>query len=211
MEPKGLSKRSHPGHAHRVGRRGEPRLPAAVAVLVAIALYALLPQSLLLGSRLLIPVFEAALLVAVLVIRPRRMTAETRLSRIVSLALAVIIAATNITALGLLVVQLVQNTDTPGGALLLGALQVWATNVIAFALIFWELDRGGPGSAYSARPRGPAAGRFPFQPRRGPRHRRRGREGLEQGRGLGTDVSGLSLRLHHELQCVQPYRHYAAE
>jgi hypothetical protein len=28
--------------------------------------------------------------------------------------------------------------------LLLAALQVWATNVIAFALIYWELDRGGP-------------------------------------------------------------------
>jgi hypothetical protein len=24
------------------------------------------------------------------------------------------------------------------------ALQVWATNVIAFGLIYWELDRGGP-------------------------------------------------------------------
>ena len=27
---------------------------------------------------------------------------------------------------------------------LLAALQVWATNVIAFALLYWELDRGGP-------------------------------------------------------------------
>jgi hypothetical protein len=28
--------------------------------------------------------------------------------------------------------------------LLIAALQVWATNVIGFALIYWELDRGGP-------------------------------------------------------------------
>ena len=30
------------------------------------------------------------------------------------------------------------------GSLLVAGLQVWATNVIAFALLFWNLDRGGP-------------------------------------------------------------------
>jgi hypothetical protein len=144
MKPQGISRRSYYGHDNRVGRRGEARVPAAVAVVVAAALYALLPESLLLGPRLLIPLLEAALLVAVLLVRPRRMTAETRLSRIVSLSLAVLIAVTNIAALGFLVAQLVKNKDAEGGALLLAALQVWATNVIAFALIFWELDRGGP-------------------------------------------------------------------
>jgi hypothetical protein len=144
MEPKNMTKRAHFGHDSRIGRRGEARLPASVAVVVAAALYALLPEPLLLGPRLLIPVLEAALLVAVLLVRPRRLTAETRVSRVVSMSLAVMIAGTNIVALGLLVAQLVQNKDTPGGSLLLGALQVWATNVIAFALIFWELDRGGP-------------------------------------------------------------------
>ena len=45
---------------------------------------------------------------------------------------------------GLLVVDLVGAQDTPGTSLLIAALQVWATNVIAFGLIYWELDRGGP-------------------------------------------------------------------
>jgi hypothetical protein len=34
--------------------------------------------------------------------------------------------------------------NVKGGVLLVAALQVWATNVIAFALLFWNLDRGGP-------------------------------------------------------------------
>jgi len=144
MKPHSIPARSHPGHANRVGRRGEARLPAALAAGVAAGLYALLPESLLLGPRLLIPLLEAALLVAVLLVRPRRMTAETRWSRTVAMSLAVMIAVTNIAALGLLVAQLVKNKDADGGALLLAALQVWATNAIAFALIFWELDRGGP-------------------------------------------------------------------
>ena len=144
MEPNELPDRTHSGHATRVGRRGESRLPAAIAVIVAAALYALLPERLLLGPRLLIPALEAALLVAVLIVRPRHLTAETRLSRAISMTLAVVIALANITALGMLVATTVNNQDAPGGSLLLGGLQVWATNVIAFALIFWELDRGGP-------------------------------------------------------------------
>lgn len=144
MKPNELPNRTHGGHATRIGRRGEPRLPAAAAVVVAAALYALLPERLLLGPRLLIPVLEAVLLVAVLVVRPRQLTAETRLSRTMSMTLAVVIAAANIVALGMLVTALVNDQDTPGGSLLLGGLQVWATNVIAFALVFWELDRGGP-------------------------------------------------------------------
>jgi hypothetical protein len=144
MKPQDIPSRSHAGHDNRVGRRGEARVPAAVAVVVAAGLYALLPESLLLGPRLLIPLLEVLLLVAVLLARPRRLTSETRWSRLISMGLAVVIAVTNIAALGLLVAQLVKNKDASGGELLLGALQVWATNVIAFALIFWELDRGGP-------------------------------------------------------------------
>ena len=47
--------------------------------------------------------------------------------------------------------------------LLLAALQVWLTNVIAFGLLYWELDRGGPVSR-TQRPREelpPADFRFP--------------------------------------------------
>jgi hypothetical protein len=36
-----------------------------------------------------------------------------------------------------------------GGTLLLAALQAWATNVMAFALIYCELDHGGPVSGFA--------------------------------------------------------------
>ena len=127
----------------RRDREGEHRWPAALAVLVAIALYALLPESLLFAPRLLIPGLELALLVALVLHSPRRLTRQTRWSRVVSLALAALVTMTNLVALGLLVHDLVKSS--PGGPeLLLAALQVWTTNVIAFALLYWELDRGGP-------------------------------------------------------------------
>jgi hypothetical protein len=140
------SRTSEPADSARRTRRdkeGEHRAPAAIAVLVAIALYALLPESLLFAPRLLLPALELGLLVALVATNPRRLTRETRWSRLASLALAGLVTLTNLAALGLLVHDLV--VATPGGAdLLLAALQVWATNVIAFALLYWELDRGGP-------------------------------------------------------------------
>jgi hypothetical protein len=112
-------------------------------VTVAIVIYALLPSSLLFTNRLITPIAEALLLVALLVTNPRRMTRETRWSRSASITLAGVVILTNIVSLGLLV----SNLDAQGASgrhLLVGAMQIWVTNVIGFGLLFWELDRGGP-------------------------------------------------------------------
>lgn len=125
-------------------RRGEVRLPATLATAMAIGLYALLPVTLILGPRFVIPVLEAALLAMLLAINPIRMTRETRWSRLASLALIGLIAATNLVALVLLLRQLAQTSSQQSPTLLMAAGQVWLTNVIVFALAYWELDRGGP-------------------------------------------------------------------
>ena len=129
-------KREHPG---------ESRYPAAAAICVAIVLYAALPSVLVvLGPRFLVPALELALLVPLLVGNPRRMTRQTKVLRWVSIGLILLIAAANVTALVLLVDELVNGSSQNGGALLAGAGQVWLTNIIVFALAYWELDRGGP-------------------------------------------------------------------
>ncbi|MFC1432147.1 hypothetical protein ACEZDB_15980 [Streptacidiphilus sp. N1-3] len=130
----------HPRHE----RRGEARLPAVVATLVAVALYLGLPQNLLFAPRFVLPGLELLLLVPLVVLNPRRMTRQTRASRILSLALVGLIAASNLFALGLLVHDLVSVGVKNGSSLLVAALQVWLTNVIVFGLAYWELDRGGP-------------------------------------------------------------------
>jgi hypothetical protein len=123
--------------------KGENRFPPAIAVVVAAVAYALLPEQLLFAPRLAIPVTEAALLVALVVSNPRRMVRRTRWSRAVAVVLAGVVIITNLVALGMLVSSL-RNPDTAGGSLLVGAIQVWVTNVIGFGLLYWELDRGGP-------------------------------------------------------------------
>lgn len=126
------------------GRRGEARLPAVVAVLVAIALQVLLPHQLLIGPRLLLPALEIAILVPLIAVNPWRHSRQTRWSRPTSIALVLLILATNTAILGLLVNALINGDAKEGKQLLLAALQVWLTNVIAFGLVYWELDRGGP-------------------------------------------------------------------
>ncbi len=120
----------------------ENRLPAAAAVVVAGAVYALLPSDLLITPRFLVPAIELALLTALLIANPYRMVRRARWSRIASIVSSSIMVATNLVALALMVATLTK--DTSGIRMLLGAMQIWLTNVIGFALLYWELDRGGP-------------------------------------------------------------------
>jgi hypothetical protein len=113
----------------RRGGKGEALAPPVAAV-VAIGLYALLPESLLLGPRLLVPAVEVLLLGALVATNPRRLTRQTRLSRVASLALAAVVVTTNLTALGILLAELSSPQAGQAGPLLLAALQVWATDVV---------------------------------------------------------------------------------
>ena len=130
-----------------LGRRrrdeGEKLLPPVTGVATAIAVYAFLPQSVLFGPRLVIPAVEAALLIALVVTTRNRVTRGSRWSRGASAMLAGVVVAANLVSLGLLIAALAKH-GTQAGGLLVAAMQVWLTNVIGFALVFWELDRGGP-------------------------------------------------------------------
>ena len=67
-------------------------------------------------------------------------------SRRAALFLLGLLVLGNFTALAILVAGLVTTTtqDLGGGELLLTAFAIWSTDVIVFALLFWELDAGGP-------------------------------------------------------------------
>ena len=112
-------------------------------MVAALVVYVLLPSSLQFLGRFVIPGVEALLLVALIVTNPRRITRQTRWSRTVSIGLAVLVIVSNLLSLGLLIAEL-SNNPPSGENLLVGAMQIWVTNVIGFALLFWEMDRGGP-------------------------------------------------------------------
>jgi hypothetical protein len=93
----------------------------------------------------LVPVApEAALLIPLAWDRPRRQLEQMGQRRTVALALLAFISVAN----GLLVIaviaSLIRGDEKSGAQLLLKALTVWSTNVVAFGLWYWALDRGGP-------------------------------------------------------------------
>lgn len=121
----------------------EHRWPAAVGVLVILTSYVTLSPELFGVVRYGVAVVCLLLLVPVIVINPHRLRRQTTWSRRISVALVLIIGLTNQVLLVALVQLLVANTED-GPTVLLAALQVWLTNVIGFALLYWEIDRGGP-------------------------------------------------------------------
>lgn len=122
----------------------ESRWPAALGVVVALVAYSGLPSTVPLWLRVVVVALGLVLLVPVLVLNPRRLDKQTRWSRIRSVVQALVLLLANQVALGILIHELITSNHRAGPAVLLTALQVWATNVIAFALVYWELDRGGP-------------------------------------------------------------------
>jgi uncharacterized membrane protein len=124
---------------------GEPRWPASLAVVVAIGLQAALPSRLALVPRWLIPGLEGLLLVALMIANPRRINRRSPPIRLAALVLIVLASLANALSAGALVTGIVNGTQgkDPTSLLLTGAA-IWVTNVIVFALWYWELDRGGP-------------------------------------------------------------------
>lgn len=124
--------------------RPEHRWPVVVGVLLALGLYVLLPSEIVAAQRYMVAGIGVLLLVPLIAINPHHYLRETRASRLIEVALALVIVLANQVALVMLIVTLVNGANNHGGSLLLASLQVWVTNVIGFALLFWCIDRGGP-------------------------------------------------------------------
>lgn len=121
----------------------ESRWPPLIALAFAAILYATLPNSLILGGgwlRWIVPALEL-LLIAVATVPPVH---ETDRRRHVGMAIVVLVTVANASAIALLIHGIVDASGFEGRYLIVAALQVWATNIIIFAVWFWELDGGGP-------------------------------------------------------------------
>jgi uncharacterized membrane protein len=124
----------------------EPRWPALLAVLAAISLQLVLPDSLIrgLGNRALIPAAEGALMVVLIIANPGRISPEESRLRMIGVALIALITAANTISLTELIHALLYGSNAAGRPLVYASVPIWLTNVIVFGLWYWELDRGGP-------------------------------------------------------------------
>ena len=155
--------------AHGAGERTPAERPthsqvidfwlARAAILVIVALQFVVSDKVIIGPRWLAPALELALLAplsgatAFAHLRARRATRDEhwasvrqlrKLMRWLAITLTAVVSLTNTYALVLLVRALASGHAGPAPVLLLDAMNIWITNVIIFALWFWNLDRGGP-------------------------------------------------------------------
>jgi uncharacterized membrane protein len=131
--------------AWRRATQGEPRWPVSVAVVTAIGLQLVLPDRLAFRPHYALPSLEVALLLGLVTSNPRRIDKESTLLRAASMALIAVISVANAVSAGRLVHELVNGTaGQSAGPLLTNGAAIWVTNLLVFALWYWELDRGGP-------------------------------------------------------------------
>jgi hypothetical protein len=96
-----------------------------------------------------------ALLLPLALGAPRRHRDEPKWARIAAVALIAVVTLSNVISLGVLVDSLLHGSKTGGTRLFFVAINIWLTNVLVFALWYWELDRGGPGERSSPQHREP--------------------------------------------------------
>lgn len=124
----------------------EPRWHATLAVIVALLLYVTLPPKVVVGPLWLLPALTLVILVPLMIVAPRRHK-EAGWQRMASVAVIGLLNVFNIATIALLFVwQLSErhHKAITGEQLLFAAVEIWLTNVIVFALWFWELDGHGP-------------------------------------------------------------------
>jgi uncharacterized membrane protein len=134
---------------------GEARWPMAGAVVAAMVLTFLLPKDLRPGPNWLLPLLEGVLLLAVIVGDPGAITRRSALLRGLSIALVAVLVFDSLWTTALLIDALLhggQETNSASALLSAGAI-VWASNNIAFALLYWELDSGGAAARAHQLPR----------------------------------------------------------
>ena len=136
---------------------GESRWPMTIAVLTLMAFALVASPHLTFFPGPVLAVTEAVLLLAILFGDPGRIDRQTPWLRVATVALVVVLLASTLGSTALLVFDLLTAspvTDEPGPLLIAGA-KVWLGNNVAFALLYWAFDCGGPAARAHGMPKYP--------------------------------------------------------
>jgi hypothetical protein len=126
--------------------RGEHWWPVAVAIVVAAVLHGALPAKYQVIPPWVAPAVLLALLAVLITGDPGRIDRQKTWLRVTTGAVIALITVANLLAAARLVADILTGNkvfaSNATGLLATGGV-IWATNVIAFGLWYWDLDRGG--------------------------------------------------------------------
>ena len=117
-----------------------PPWPATVALLSIGASYLALSEYVTVGPRVVIPVLMTVLVVLVLSVHIR---GHYRLARRISFVLLGIVTASLVLRVFFLIATL-SGRSVSTLSVLVDAVLIWVSNVVTFAVWYWEIDGGGP-------------------------------------------------------------------
>ena len=130
---------------------GERRIQVALVVAVMIFLQVRLPERFTMIGWWVLPAIEVGLLVTLLILDPGRISRTERRLRLLSLGYVAVASLANGWAAVTLVLGLVRGTEGRSAeSLLTVGGNIWLTNVLIFAIWYWDLDRGGPAARAQA-------------------------------------------------------------
>lgn len=120
------------------------RWPASLAVIVVLALQLAVPAQITQLPRWLLPAIGIALLIPLVWMNPFHLRRDEPWLRYIELVLLAVLVLINAIYLIGMIAFLDSGHSTDGMVLVKAALLIWVTNVVAFAVWYWEIDRGGP-------------------------------------------------------------------
>jgi uncharacterized membrane protein len=132
-------------------RQHEPVWHVQLTMLAALILQLLLPDRYVFGSRYLLIAAEALLLLAMSFTTPKERIFKSLSRRINVFLLIILTGVANGYSLIEVAHRLLQTGKIANGQeLILTAVNIYLTNIIVFALWYWEMDGGGPGQRVQA-------------------------------------------------------------
>lgn len=125
----------------------EPRWPVVLAIVTVALLLAALPERVRLFPAWAPSLLALAVLVPMAAVGLSSAKARwLRLERGVTLVFVLLTAAGTVATLAYLIVAMVRGgSGIHGLQLLTSSIAVWVMNVLMFSLLYWQVDRGGPG------------------------------------------------------------------
>jgi hypothetical protein len=132
--------------ADGAAERGERWWPVALAIIVVVGLHVALPAKYRVNPPWVAPAVLLTLLAALIVGDPGRIDRQKTWLRVTTSIVIALLTLANLFAAARLVAAILTNNglfaSNATGLLATGGV-IWATNVIAFGLWYWDLDRGG--------------------------------------------------------------------
>ena len=125
----------------RMSRRAANRWPAFIAIIVMLIIYGVTPENMV--PRAIMISIAAVIFVVLVLLNPVRTGAQSTAARWLAVILALILMVSNLVDVVFIVRDLIAGRGL-GPVILLEAFEVWAANIIAFSIVYWEIDRGGP-------------------------------------------------------------------